>query len=120
MPARYPDYPYVEPLATNVSQEEMEATISDLLANHPGVGLKEGPLDGLCRALNVDIEYSSPRHEMMLDVPLHKRKGTDREHLLDAVRELRGMGFGVPQALGALLAANGDVVRAINELAGAS
>ena len=54
------------------------------------------------------------------DVPLHKRKGTDREHLLDAVRELRGMGFGVPQALGALLAADGDVVRAINELAGAS
>ena len=30
------------------------------------------------------------------------------------------MGFGVPQALGALLAADGDVVRAINELAGAS
>jgi len=54
------------------------------------------------------------------DVPLHKRKGTARAHLLDAVRELRGMGFGVPQALGALLAAEGDVVRAINELAGAS
>ncbi|EBA08150.1 ImmA/IrrE family metallo-endopeptidase [Sagittula stellata] len=73
MPARYPDYPYVEPIASNVSQEEIEATISDLLANHPGVCLKEGPLDGLCRALNVDIEYSSPPHEMMLDVPLHKR-----------------------------------------------
>lgn len=73
MPARYPSYPYVEPVAVKPSQEEIDAIVSDLLANNPGVCLREGPLDGLCRALNVDIEYSTPPHEMMLDVPLNKR-----------------------------------------------
>jgi hypothetical protein len=73
MPRRYPSYPYVEPIAANVTQEEIDAIIADLLHNHPGVFLREGPLDGLAHALNVDIEYSSPPHEMMLDVPLNKR-----------------------------------------------
>ncbi|WP_425071889.1 ImmA/IrrE family metallo-endopeptidase [Sagittula sp. S175] len=73
MPARYPSYPYVEPVAAKVTQDEIDSTIADLLANNPGVCLRQGPLDGLCRALNVDIEYSTPPHEMMLDVPLEKR-----------------------------------------------
>ena len=52
-------------------------------------------------------------------VPLHKRKGTGRGHLLDSTRELADMGFEARQALGALLETDGDVVRAINRLASA-
>ncbi|MBP0481497.1 ImmA/IrrE family metallo-endopeptidase [Sagittula salina] len=73
MPKRYPSYPYVEPVAANLSQPEIESIIGDLLENNPGVCLREGALDGLCRALNVDVEYSSPPHDLMLDVPLDKR-----------------------------------------------
>ncbi len=74
MPSRYPSYPYVEPVAAKVSQEEIDEIIIDLMSQNPQLTLKEGgPLDPLARALNVDIEYSSPPHEMMLDVPLDKR-----------------------------------------------
>jgi len=74
MPRRYPPYPYVEPIAAHLSQEEIDEVIADLLSQNPQITLKEGgPLDPLARALNVDIEYSSPPHEMMLDVPLDKR-----------------------------------------------
>ena len=72
MPRRYPAYPYVEPIAAGLSQAEIDEIIADLLSQNPGVCLRDGPLDGLCRALNVDIEYSLPPHEMILDVPLER------------------------------------------------
>lgn len=74
MPPRYPSYPYVEPLATGASDEEIEDTIFDMMSQNPGVTVKDGgPLDPLCRALVVDIEYSGPPHEILLDVPLDRK-----------------------------------------------
>lgn len=74
MPPRYPPYPYVEPLATGVSDDEIEAVIADMMSQTPGLTLRDGgPLDPLCRALNVDLEYSGPPYEILLDVPLHRK-----------------------------------------------
>ncbi|GAA4217834.1 ImmA/IrrE family metallo-endopeptidase [Sagittula sp. NFXS13] len=73
MPAPYPSYPYVEPTAVNATQDEIDAVVADLLENNPNACLREGPLDALCRALNVDIEYSIPPHDLILDVPLNSR-----------------------------------------------
>jgi len=74
MPPRYPCYPYVEPLACKVSDEEIEETITDMMSQNPGLTLRDGgPLDPLCRALNVDIEYSGPPHEILLDVPRERK-----------------------------------------------
>ncbi len=74
MPRRYPSYPYVEPVAAGLSQDEIDDTVADLMSQNPRIDLREGgPLDPLARALNVDIEYSAPPHEMMLDVPLDRR-----------------------------------------------
>ncbi|MFW2588912.1 ImmA/IrrE family metallo-endopeptidase [Sagittula sp. SSi028] len=73
MPPRYPDYPYVEPMAVNATEDEIENVLADLLANNPGVQLRDGPLDRVCQSLNVDLEYSLPPHEILLDVPLNRR-----------------------------------------------
>lgn len=97
MPSRYPDYPYVEPQAAGVSNAEIEAVIDDMMSQTPGLTLRDGgPLDPLCRALNVDIEYSGPPHEILLDVPCHRkaviylpRKGKPRQD-----RFIAAMGVG--------------------------
>ncbi|MBV7396214.1 ImmA/IrrE family metallo-endopeptidase [Mameliella sediminis] len=74
MPPRYPSYPYVEPLATGVSDVEIEDVINDMIAQSPGLSLPHGEsLDPICRALNVDLEYSGPPHEILLDVPLNRK-----------------------------------------------
>jgi hypothetical protein len=74
MPCRYPSYPYVEPIVAGLSQAEIDEVIADLLSQNPHISVKGGgPLDPLARALNVDIEYSPPPHEIMLDVPLERR-----------------------------------------------
>lgn len=87
MPPRYPSYPYVEPQAIGVTDAEIEETIADMVSQTPGMTLPYGdPLDPICRALNVDIEYSGPPHEILLDVPLGRkaciwlpRKGKPRQ-----------------------------------------
>ncbi|MGP6088128.1 ImmA/IrrE family metallo-endopeptidase [Antarctobacter jejuensis] len=74
MPPRYPSYPYVEPLACGQSDAEIDDTIADMISQTPGLTVKDGgPPDVLCRALNVDIEYSGPPHEILLDVPLDRK-----------------------------------------------
>jgi hypothetical protein len=74
MPPKYPNYPYVEPVATGVNDDEIEETIVDMMSQNPGLTLRDGgPLDPLCRALNVDIEYSGPPHQILLDVPLGRK-----------------------------------------------
>ncbi|MBV6634906.1 MAG: ImmA/IrrE family metallo-endopeptidase [Mameliella sp.] len=74
MPSRYPSYAYVEPMATGVIDAEIEDLINDMMSQTPGLTLRDGgPLDPLCRALNVDLEYSGPPHEILLDVPLDRK-----------------------------------------------
>ncbi|SMX47176.1 ImmA/IrrE family metallo-endopeptidase [Maliponia aquimaris] len=74
MPTRYPSYPYVEPQAAGVTDEEIDQVIADMMSQTPGLTLRDGgPLDPLCRALNVDLEYSGPPHDVLLDVPLHRK-----------------------------------------------
>ena len=84
-----------------------------------GAGAHTGgrPLAELCAALAGSAD--PPEGAEAGTVPLHKRKGTGRDHLLDSTRELADMGFEARQALGALLETDGDVVRAINSLASA-
>ena len=74
MPPKYPNYPYVEPLAAKVTDDDIEETIVDMMSQNPGVTVRDGgPLDPLCRALNVDVEYSGPPHQILLDVPLDRK-----------------------------------------------
>lgn len=74
MPPRHPPYPYVEPVLVNPSQDDIDATIEDFLSQNPGLDIQEGgPLDSVCRALNVDVEYSYEPNEILLDVPLDKK-----------------------------------------------
>lgn len=74
MPPKYPCYAYVEPQATGVSDAEIEEIIDDMISQSPGVTLPHGePMDPICRALNVDLEYSGPPHEILLDVPLDRK-----------------------------------------------
>lgn len=73
MPRAYPDYPYVEPVAAGLSQTEIVQVVDDMLSQNPTISLKDGgPLDKLCRALNVDVEYSDSPNEILLDVPLDR------------------------------------------------
>ncbi|WP_323770529.1 ImmA/IrrE family metallo-endopeptidase [Antarctobacter sp.] len=74
MPPKYPSYAYVEPQATGASDAEIEEIIDDLVAQSPGMKLPHGdPMDPICRAMNVDLEYSSPPHEILLDVPVERK-----------------------------------------------
>ena len=74
MPKIHPDFPYFEPVAVDLSDEEIDAAIEDLLSQNPGLTPSDGgPLDGLCRALAVDVEYSGQPNDILLDVPAHGR-----------------------------------------------
>ncbi|WP_212537390.1 ImmA/IrrE family metallo-endopeptidase [Thetidibacter halocola] len=74
MPKAYPAYPYVEPVAVDPSEDEIERLIRDMLSQSPAISLRDGgTLDPLCRALNVDVEYAAPPNEILLDVPLDGR-----------------------------------------------
>ncbi|WP_136442915.1 ImmA/IrrE family metallo-endopeptidase [Pacificoceanicola onchidii] len=71
MPRAYPCYPYVEPIAADISGEEIAQMVDDMLSQTPGMSLRDGgPLDKLARALNVDVEYSERPNDVLLDVPL--------------------------------------------------
>ncbi|WP_425100391.1 ImmA/IrrE family metallo-endopeptidase [Tropicibacter sp. S64] len=73
MPRAYPRYPYIEPIAADMTEEEIVQTIDDMMSQNPGLTLRDGgPLDKLCRALNVDVEYSESPNEILLDVPLDR------------------------------------------------
>jgi hypothetical protein len=73
MPRRYPHYAYVETMPANLSEEEIEETVDDLVSQTPGVTVMDGaPLDRVCRALAVDLEYSPPPYDLVLDVPLDR------------------------------------------------
>ncbi|WGW04089.1 ImmA/IrrE family metallo-endopeptidase [Tropicibacter oceani] len=73
MPRAYPDYPYIEPIAANLSEAEIVQMVEDMLSQNPTISLNDGgPLDKLCRALNVDVEYSDAPNEILLDVPLNR------------------------------------------------
>ncbi|MFW2542975.1 ImmA/IrrE family metallo-endopeptidase [Primorskyibacter sp. 2E107] len=74
MPRAYPTYPYIEPLSADMTEEEIVQLINDMMSQNPGLSLRDGgPLDKLCRALNVDVEYSEMPNEILLDVPLDRR-----------------------------------------------
>jgi len=74
MPKPYPSYPYVEPLPSDVTDAEIEREIEDMLSQNPGISVRDGgPLDRLCQALNVDVEYSAPPNDILMDVPLDGR-----------------------------------------------
>ena len=74
MPRAYPDYPYVDPLPADVTDADMQRAIDDMLSQNPSLSLRDGaPLDSLCRALNVDVEYSGTPNEILLDVPLDRK-----------------------------------------------
>ncbi|MCT4556628.1 MAG: ImmA/IrrE family metallo-endopeptidase [Pelagimonas sp.] len=73
MPRKHPSYPYVEVSACHVTDHEIEETIRDMLSQHPGVTVRDGgPLDPVCRAVNVDLEYSDIPNEVLLEVPLDR------------------------------------------------
>lgn len=74
MPRAYPTYPYIEPVASDYSEEEIVQVIDDMMSQNPGLSLRDGgPLDKLARALNVDVEYSEQPNDILLDVPLDRR-----------------------------------------------
>ena len=74
MPKAHPPYPYVEPLPTGVSDLEIEQVIKDFLSQNPWISLRAGgPLDQVCKALTVDVEYSADPNEILLDVPADGR-----------------------------------------------
>lgn len=74
MPRKYPNYPYAEVIACDFDDDQIEETVDDLLSQTGAVNVSDDkPLDGLCRALNVDVEYSPPPYELVLDVPLDRK-----------------------------------------------
>jgi Zn-dependent peptidase ImmA (M78 family) len=74
MPKAHPPYPYVEPIAADVSDLDIERIVADMLSQSPTIRLGEGgPLDPLCKALAVDVEYSDSPNEILLDVPARDR-----------------------------------------------
>ncbi len=74
MPRKNPPYPTVEPSACNLTDEQIASHIEDLQSQSPGVNFTDGGSpDVLCRALNVDIEYSGLPNDILLDVAIDKR-----------------------------------------------
>ncbi|CUH75366.1 ImmA/IrrE family metallo-endopeptidase [Tropicibacter naphthalenivorans] len=74
MPRAYPSYPYVEPESPGLTDEDIENVIKDFLSQNPTLSpIYGGPLDGVCRALNVDVEYSDKPNEILLEVPLDRK-----------------------------------------------
>jgi Zn-dependent peptidase ImmA (M78 family) len=57
-----------------MSDEEIHEVVRDLMSQNPTLTLRDGgPLDPLCRALNVDLEYSDVPNEILLEVPVDKK-----------------------------------------------
>ncbi len=74
MPRKYPSYPYHEPVPCGMNDEEIHEVVRDLMSQNPTLTLRDGgPLDPLCRALNVDLEYSDIPNEVLLEVPVDKK-----------------------------------------------
>ncbi|KUF12679.1 ImmA/IrrE family metallo-endopeptidase [Pseudoponticoccus marisrubri] len=74
MPRKYPDYPYVEMVAAGLPAAQIDAAAMALRRRFPEIALDRGdPLDPLCRALGVDLDYAGPPHEIVLDVPAEGR-----------------------------------------------
>ncbi|WP_299928202.1 ImmA/IrrE family metallo-endopeptidase [uncultured Pelagimonas sp.] len=70
MPRKYPNYPYIEPLTCGKTDDQILAIVDKLLVQNPQLSLQDGgPLDSLCRALEVDVEYSDLPNDILLDVP---------------------------------------------------
>lgn len=70
MPKKYPDYPYREPEPAGHSDPQIIAIIDDLMTQNPWAQVLDGgPLDALCRALTIDLEYSGAPNEVLMDVP---------------------------------------------------
>ena len=70
MPKKYPDYPYREPAPAGLTDPQIVAIIDDLMTQNPWAqALDGGPLDALCRALTIDLEYSGFPNEVLMDVP---------------------------------------------------
>ena len=84
MPARRPSYPYVEPVAAQLTSLEIEV-LADRYAND--WGYRNGKsFDEVCKTAGVDIEYSHNPNEIMLEIPLEDppiiwlpRKGRKRD-----------------------------------------
>lgn len=74
MPRAYPSYPFVEPQSANIRDDEIDSLIADVYSQNPQLDIPPGgPLDALCRALTVDVEYSAPPNDILLEVPLDRR-----------------------------------------------
>ena len=71
MPAKRLPYPYVEPEATQKTRLEIEV-FAERLAHEWGYRNGES-FDAVCKTAGVDIEYSHPPNEIMLDIPLEKQ-----------------------------------------------
>ena len=97
MPRKYPDYPYREPEPAGLSPTEITTFVQDLCKSEPWNHAPEGgPLDALCRALDLDLEYAAPPNEVMLDVPREGRPVV----WLDRNSKTRYDRFSVSTALG--------------------
>lgn len=74
MPKKYPDYPYLEPVPSGLGDLQIVAIVEDLLARPTWAqAMNGGPLDPLCRELEIDLEYSGIPNEVLLDVPRRGR-----------------------------------------------
>lgn len=74
MPRKHHTYPYVETAARGYSNDDIHAAVQDMISQNPGLNVRDGgPLDPLCRALNVDLEYSDIPNEILLEVPLDRK-----------------------------------------------
>jgi Zn-dependent peptidase ImmA (M78 family) len=71
MPAKRLPYPYVEPRAAGIPRTQIEG-LARQKARDWGFHIG-GPLDAVCKEAGVDIEYSRPPNEILLEVPLEKR-----------------------------------------------
>lgn len=74
MPKRYPDYPYIEPICSQLTEERIVSIVADLISSDPWArAMDGGPLDPICRSLSIDLEYSDSPNEVLLDVPREGR-----------------------------------------------
>lgn len=70
MPRSYPNYPYFEPVASGKTDAQISGIVDKLREQNPTLVMNDGgSLDRLCRAMDVDVEYSKKPCEILLDVP---------------------------------------------------
>ncbi|MCT4556241.1 MAG: ImmA/IrrE family metallo-endopeptidase [Pelagimonas sp.] len=74
MPRAYPSYPFVEARSPGYTDDEIEQAVEDMLSQNPQISIQDGgPLDSICRALNVDVEYALSPSEILIEAPLDRR-----------------------------------------------